>query len=30
MEFPDKYKFTPDQNRRFAKSNLARLVFANT
>ena len=30
MKFEDKYKFTPDQNRRYAKSNLARLVFANT
>lgn len=29
-KFEDKYHLTPDENRRLAKSNLARLVFANT
>lgn len=30
MKFEDKYKFTPEQNKRYAKANLARLVFSNT
>lgn len=29
MEFKDKYHLTTEQNKRYAKSNLARLVFAN-
>lgn len=28
--FEDKYSFTQDQNRRFAKMNLTRLVFTNS
>ena len=28
--FEDKYNFTQDQNRRFAKMNLTRLVFTNS
>ena len=28
--FKDKYNFTQDQNRRFAKMNLTRLVFTNS
>lgn len=30
MKFENKYKLTPEQNKRYAKTNLARLVFANT
>lgn len=30
MKFEDKYKFTPEQNKHYAKANLARLVFSNT
>lgn len=30
MKFEDKYHLTPDENKRYAKANLARLVFANS
>ncbi|BDR57584.1 Fic family protein [Xylocopilactobacillus apicola] len=30
MEYPDKYKFTKDENRRFARSNLVKLVHTES
>lgn len=29
-QFPDRFKLTRDQNRRFARSNIARLVYVNS
>lgn len=30
MDYPDQYHLTPDQNRRFARANLTRLVYTNS
>lgn len=30
MQYPDKFHLTQDQNRRFARKNLVRLIFTNS
>ncbi|MFC7113460.1 hypothetical protein [Lactobacillus kullabergensis] len=30
MKYEDKFRLTPEENRRFAKTNLTKLVFTNS